>query len=359
MRSAPTSPATSAGARAMSRSSRPACRSTRRKYGDCRAFIPRERWSTNWPRAAEVAILIETGRGFSSARLGWRRPSHFARAIPARSSPPAPPSWASQRNKQGFEPPALLSLAGISELAKITRDDGVLSVGANVTWARLEAFAQDTLPEIHALTQRFGSPQIRNVATLVGNIAHGSPVADSLCFLMIVEAELELISMRGTRRVAIKDFHTGPKQTVVAPDEIITRVLIPLTAPDEIVKLYKISKRKEMDVSTFRAGIRISRRGERIESAAIAYCGVGPTVLRLPATEAFLAGRPFSEATFREAGAVARAEVEPITDVRGSRAFRLQLAENILRQVLSRNGRSGALGRMARRGRSPACPVFD
>ena len=96
------------------------------------------------------------------------------------------------------------------------------------------------------------------------------------------------------------------------------------------MKLYKISKRKEMDVSTFRAGIRIKRRGERIESAAIAYCGVGPTVLRLPRTEAFLAGRPFSEETFREAGALARAEVEPITDVRGSRAFRLQLAENIL-----------------------------
>jgi xanthine dehydrogenase large subunit len=234
------------------------------------------------------------------------------------------------RNCQGLEPSAILSLAGISELAKITLDDGVLSVGANVTWARLEAFAEDSLPDIRALTQRFGSPQIRNVATLVGNIAHGSPVADSLCFLTIVAAELELVSIRGTRLLAIKDFHTGPKQTVVAPDEIITRVMIPLPAPDEIVKLYKISKRKEMDVSTFRAAIRISRRSERIESAAIAYCGVGPTVLRVPRTEAFLAGRPFSEGTFREAGALARAEVEPITDVRGSRVFRLQLAENIL-----------------------------
>ena len=129
-----------------------------------------------------------------------------------------------------------------------------------MTWAQLEAFARGSMPEIHSLTQRFGSPQIRNVATLVGNIAHGSPVADSLCFLAIVAAELELISIRGSRRVAIKDFHTGPKQTVVAPDEIITRVLIPLTGPDEIVKLYKISKRKEMDVSTFRAGIRVRRQ---------------------------------------------------------------------------------------------------
>ena len=162
--------------------------------------------------------------------------------------------------------------------------------------------------------------------------------------------------------MAIKDFHTGPKQTVVAPDEIITRVLIPLPAPDEIVKLYKISKRKEMDVSTFRAGIRISRSGERIESAAIAYCGVGPTVLRLPRTEAFLAGRPFSEATFREAGAVARAEVEPITDVRGSREFRLQLAENILVKFYHEtagaspraNGKARADLRGARQSRRPS-----
>ena len=279
---------------------------------------------------ARTSVLIKTGE-----RLLFR-PIRLEEAIDFRARHPGAVIIAGStelgvaRNMQGLEPSAILSLAGMSELAKITLDDGVLSVGANVTWARLEAFAQGSLPAIQALTQRFGSPQIRNVATLVGNIAHGSPVADSLCFLTIVLAELELVSMRGSRRVSIKDFHTGPKQTVVAPDEIITRVMIPLPAPDEIVKLYKISKRKEMDVSTFRAGIRIKRRGEWIEAAAIAYCGVGPTVLRLPRTEAFLAGRAFSERTFREAGALARAEVEPITDVRGSRAYRLQLAENIL-----------------------------
>ena len=100
-----------------------------------------------------------------------------------------------------------------------------------MTWGQLEAFSRDTLPEIHALTQRFGSPQIRNVATLVGNIAHGSPVADSLCLLMIVGAELELIGVRGHEAASrIEDFYRGPKQTVLADDEIITRVLIPLPA---------------------------------------------------------------------------------------------------------------------------------
>jgi xanthine dehydrogenase molybdopterin binding subunit/xanthine dehydrogenase small subunit len=279
---------------------------------------------------SQVPILIETGPRVFFRPIRLEEAIEFRRRHPGAVITAGGTELGVARNRHGLEPPWILSLMAVSELTKITLDGDVLSVGANVTWSRLETFTQGRLPEIHGLVERFGSPQIRNVATLVGNIAHGSPVADSVCFLAITLAELELISSRGTRRVAIKDFHTGPKRTVVAPDEIITRVLIPITAPGEIVKLYKISKRKEMDVSTFRAGIRIKRRGELVESAAIAYCGVGPKVVRLPRTEAFLSGRPFSEATFRQAGALARAEVEPITDVRGSREYRLALAENVL-----------------------------
>src|SRR5262249_60475934 len=152
-------------------------------------------------------------------------------------------------NQHGREPAVLLSLGGVGELARIARDGDLLSVGANVTWAQLEAFSRDTLPAVHAMTQRFGSVQIRNAATLVGNIAHGSPVADSLCLLLVVGAELELAGPHGTRRVGIEGFHRGPGRTSLADDELIARVLIPLPGRDEIVKLYKVSKRKEMDGS--------------------------------------------------------------------------------------------------------------
>jgi xanthine dehydrogenase small subunit len=236
------------------------------------------------------------------------------------------------RNKQGLEPTHLLSLAGLGALAQINRQGEILSVGAGVTWAALEAYARGVLPVIAEMTRRFGSPQIRSVATLVGNIAHGSPVADSLCLLMIADAELELVGANGTRRIAIDAFYRGAKRTHLAVDEIITRVLIPLPLParDEVVRLYKVSKRKEMDVSTFRAAVRIARRGDVIERAAIAYAGVGPTVRRLRDTENFLEGQPFSEETFRAAGRRAHTEVEPISDHRGSRDYKLRLAENIL-----------------------------
>ena len=114
-------------------------------------------------------------------------------------------------------------------------------------------------------------------------------------------------------------------------DEIITKVVIPLPAANELVKLYKISKRKEIDTSTFRAAIRIDAHDGLIRSAAVAYSGRCCRGRRGCAqTESFLVGQTFSESTFRQAGKRARAEVEPISDVRGSRLYRLQLAERIL-----------------------------
>jgi xanthine dehydrogenase small subunit len=235
-----------------------------------------------------------------------------------------------RRNTQGRWPAALLSLQGIEPLGGIRREENRLVVGANVTWAELELAARADLPLILEMTRRFGSPQIKSLATLAGNIAHGSPVADSLCLLLVADAELELTGTGGTRTMSVDAFGRAAWPDRLAPDELITQIRIGLPAGDEVVKLYKVSKRKEMDVSTFRAAIRISRGEHAIERAAIAYAGVGPAAQRLPVTEDFLVGRPFSEATFVAAGRCARAEVEPVSDLRGSRDYKLRLAENIL-----------------------------
>ena len=128
----------------------------------------------------------------------------------------------------------------------------------------------------------------------------------------------------------INDFYKGYKVKDLAADEIITHVRIPLPAADELLKLYKVSRRNDLDIATFGAAIRLRRAGDIITRALLAYAGVAPTVVRLPRTEAFLQGKLFSEETFRKAGQLARTEIQPITDVRGSRDFRLLLAENIL-----------------------------
>ncbi len=102
------------------------------------------------------------------------------------------------RNKRGVEPPHVLSLSRIGELGRIEEDGDILSVGATVTWTDLADFARDRAPLVHELTKRFGSPQIRNAGTLVGNIAYAAPVADSLCFLLVAGAELEVTGPGGT-----------------------------------------------------------------------------------------------------------------------------------------------------------------
>jgi xanthine dehydrogenase small subunit len=234
------------------------------------------------------------------------------------------------RNKRGYDPPTLLSLARVPELGGIRYADGRMSFGANVTWAQVERAVREPLPEFHRIVQRFGSPQIRHVATLAGNVAHGSPIADSLGLLSVMDAELELVGPRGPRVRPVNGFYTGYKRKDLAADELIARVVLPLPDADERLRLYKVSRRYDLDIATFGAAIRVRETGGVIRRAAVAYTGVAPTVVRLPQTEAFLSGRPFVEATFRQAGRVARTEIAPITDVRGSRDFRWQLAENIL-----------------------------
>lgn len=257
------------------------------------------------------------------------------------------------RNKKGHDPATLLSLTHIAELSELTCADGVLSIGANVTWTELERLTRALLPEFYKIIIRFGAPQIRNVATLVANVANGSPIADSLPLLFITEAEVELASIRGTRRVRLDRFYTGYKKKDLAPEEIITRVLIPLPPPDDLLRLYKVSKRNDLDIATFGAGIRIQRSGEHIARAWVSYSGVAATVVRMPDTEAFLHGKPFTEETFESAGQIARQEVRPISDVRGSDTFRAQLAENTLVKFWwdCEGAVVGGNGRMAKRER--------
>jgi xanthine dehydrogenase small subunit len=234
------------------------------------------------------------------------------------------------RNKHGLNPDVLLSLAGIAELQDITTTEPGLRIGANVSWTQVAAAVREVFPEFYHLIQRFGSPQIRNVATLVGNVAHGSPIADSLPLLTIMDAKIEIVSVRGFRQRAINGFYTGYKQLDLAKDELIAHVVLPLPASEDRIRLYKISQRRDLDIATFGAGIRVRENRGIVEDVRIALIGVAPTVVRLPRTEASLRGQPFSESSFRAAGKIARAEITPISDVRGSADFRWQLAENIL-----------------------------
>ncbi len=269
-------------------------------------------------------------------------------------------------NKRRFTTPAMLSLTKIEGLNELSAGAGALAgpageapaatrivAGANVTLAAFEEFIRDRIPELYRILNIFGSPQIKWAGTLVGNIANGSPIGDTLPYLFVADAQLEIAGASGTRIVPISSFYRGYKQFDLRPEEIITRVFVPVVpchserseesparlqadpSPSprlgmtEYLKLYKVSRRRDLDISAFTAAIRLRVNGH-IEDPRIAYGGVAPTVIRLPKTEAFLAGKKPSLETFERAGEIARGEVRPISDVRGSAEFRAQLAENIL-----------------------------
>lgn len=238
-----------------------------------------------------------------------------------------------QINKGIREIKTVLSTTGLGDLKRLQTDEDRIIAGANVSIAELELAARENLPAYAGLISRFGSPQIRNAATLGGNIANGSPIGDTLPALLVLNAQIELSGINGSRWVNINDFYIGYKKTVASADELISRVLIPRLAHDEVLKLYKVSKRKDLDISTFSAAFWMKLDGQCIQDIRIAYGGVAPTVIRLPRTEAHLAGKDVAASVFESAGEIARSEVSPINDVRGSTEYRNKLAANILQKL--------------------------
>jgi len=228
------------------------------------------------------------------------------------------------------KPNDLLCLRGIKTLRKIVVEDGVMVIGALATWMEIEKAVKSILPEYHKILIRFGSPQIREMGTIGGNIASGSPIADAVPLHLVLDSEIELYNIRGTRRVAMRDFYLGYRKTAIQPGELITAIHTPLLKSDERLKLYKISKRCDMDISTMTFAMLAKLDGDIIRDAKIVVGGVGPMVARIEKAEASLIGRPWCEESFRLAGRIAKDEVAPWTDVRGSAAYRSSLTENLL-----------------------------
>lgn len=234
-----------------------------------------------------------------------------------------------QFNHGKIAPTSVIATHGVAELQRMEVVEGVLETGAAVTWDRLEDFSCDALPEYHAILTRFGSPQVRHAGTLVGNLANASPIADSIPFHYVAGSTIELASVQGTRSVPIEAFYLGYKQLDLAADEIITAVKTPLPTESTLMKLYKVSKRRDMDISTATLAFWIETDGDLVAKIRIAAGGVGPTVVRLPRAEEMLTGKPLTLEAMQAAGRGAREEFTPLSDVRGSDAFRWQLVENL------------------------------
>jgi CO/xanthine dehydrogenase FAD-binding subunit len=238
-------------------------------------------------------------------------------------------------------PAAILDLTRTAELAAWDRDGGSLRVGAGVTYTRAIDELAAALPGLALAARTVGSPQIRNRGTIGGNLGSASPAGDCHPPLLAGGAEVELISLAGTRRVPVQEFFTGPKQTALRADELIAAVHVPAAAGPQ--QFAKIGTRNAMVIAvcSFALALDPERRG-----VGTGIGSAGPTPLRATEAERFLrdvlgaeglweSRAPLGEAAAARFGELVGAAARPIDDVRGTAAYRVHALGVLARRTLA------------------------
>jgi len=227
----------------------------------------------------------------------------------------------------------IIYLGHVEELKRVSEEGGMLAIGAGVTLQDAYAAICRHYPdELNELWQRFASLPIRNAGTLGGNVANGSPIGDSMPWLIALGARLVLRGASGERALALEDFYLGYQQKDLRADEFVAGLRIPLPRAELRFRTYKLAKRFDQDISAVCAAFALTFDGETIKEARIAFGGMAATPKRAAAAEAVLAGRAWDEAALTEAMAALASDYQPLSDMRASSAYRMKTAQNLLRR---------------------------
>lgn len=231
----------------------------------------------------------------------------------------------------------VLDISAVNELGGVQSDDASVTLGSGLTLTDVLGVARADFPALAEMLGVFGSRQIRNLATLGGNLGTASPIGDLIPVLIAYNAVVLLQSVSASREVTVNDFITGYRKTARRVDELITGVRIPRLTAGVIVRSYKVSKRKDLDISTVSAAFRLqlSRRNSYVESIRLAYGGMADHVRRARGVERFLIGKQWARETVEQAMPMIDREFTPISDARGSAEFRTVAARNLLMKFWS------------------------
>ena len=233
-------------------------------------------------------------------------------------------------NKQFRELGDIIYIGDVDELKLIERRDGMIRIGAGVSLTDAYAELVNHYPQAREMWERFASLPIRNAATLGGNVANGSPIGDSMPWLIAVGARVVVRNAERSRTLAMEDLYVDYMKKSMLPDEIVEAVEVPLPAENQQFRTYKLSKRFDSDISAVCAAFSILLDGERIQDARVAFGGLAATPKRAPKCEAALAGKVWSETTARSAMEALTRDYTPLSDMRASADYRTQTAVNLL-----------------------------
>jgi xanthine dehydrogenase small subunit len=229
--------------------------------------------------------------------------------------------------------PVVISTQWVSELRGISEDKDKIVIGGGVTYTRALPVLDRHFPSFAALVRRIGSRQIRNIGTLAANIANASPIGDTIPCLMALDATIRLRSTRGARDVQADAFIVGYRKTAMEPDEIIEAIEIPLLKDGATFTTYKLSKRFDQDISTVIGAYRLRLENGKVAELRAAYGGMAATTARAKHVEDALTGRPWTLDPLRDVDALIAKDFQPMTDHRGTDAYRLRAAANLLRRL--------------------------
>ncbi len=224
----------------------------------------------------------------------------------------------------------IISLHQIASLKAVTHSQKEVRIGAMLTYSESETVLAKHFPSFVQLIERIGSRQIRNLGTLGGNVANGSPIGDTPPVFFALNARLVLSSAQGEREIAIQDFYHGYKQTDLKAGEYLKAIAIPKLSAQQRLHVFKISKRKDDDISAVLMAVMIEHDNKTIIDARIACGGMAATPLHAVKTQAALIGKPFNLASFEAASDEIAQDYSPIKDVRATKEYRLNVAKNLI-----------------------------
>jgi len=234
--------------------------------------------------------------------------------------------------KHGTHFEALISLQGLDELRRLEVVGERWSVGAGVKLADLEDATDEALPPLSRMLRFFGSRQIKNSATVGGNVCNASPIGDLAPVLLALDATFIARGSTQERSIAADDFFTGYRTTALAAGEVLARVEFDAPQASARFASYKVSKRREMDISAVAAALRVEVNDSNIiTDARFVYGGMAATPSRARGAETAAVGSPFEEATFEACAAAIASDFTPMSDHRGSAWYRSTVAANLLR----------------------------
>ena len=246
-----------------------------------------------------------------------------------------------QKNAGRLKPQrTLMNIRGIAELRGIAQSAGELHIGALATIAELldDPRVQRHLPALAEACDHFASDQIRNVATLGGNICNASPAGDTLVPLLVFDARVDLVSRLDDklfkRSIPIGEFFIGPGKTRRSPGELVAGVSIPLPPENHLSRFFKFGARPALDIATISIGFGAMLQDGVLSKVHVAFGAVAATPVRAFHTEAALEGKRLDAATIAAAASIARDEVTPIDDVRGSAWYRKEMIHNMTKRIL-------------------------